>query len=52
MNLHNSKDPKVADLKNGALDEATKAYTQTVKYDEKGNFPQAKQGIKDLRYYC
>jgi tetratricopeptide (TPR) repeat protein len=46
MNLHNSKDPKVADLKKGALDEATKAYTQTLKLDEKGNFPQAKQGIK------
>lgn len=46
MNLHNSKDAKVADLKNGALDEAAKAYAQTVKYDEKGNFPQAKQGLK------
>lgn len=46
MNLHNSKDPKLADLKNGALDEAAKAYAQTVKLDEKGNFPQAKQGLK------
>ena len=46
MNLHNSKDAKVADLKNGALDEAAKAYAQTVKFDEKGNFPQAKQGLK------
>lgn len=46
MNLHNSKDPKAADLKKGALDEASKAYSQTLKLDEKGNFPQAKQGIK------
>jgi tetratricopeptide (TPR) repeat protein len=46
MNIHNSKDPKLADLKNGALDEAAKAYAQTVKLDEKGNYPQAKQGLK------
>ncbi|HRG58364.1 MAG TPA: tetratricopeptide repeat protein [Bacteroidia bacterium] len=46
MNLHNSKDAKVVDLKKGALDEATKAYSQTLKLDEKGNFPQAKQGLK------
>jgi tetratricopeptide (TPR) repeat protein len=46
MNLHNSKDAKVADMRNGALDEAAKAYAQTIKYDEKGNFPQAKQGLK------
>jgi len=46
MNLHNSKDAKLADLKNGALDEATKAYGQTIKLDEKNTFPQAKQGVK------
>jgi tetratricopeptide (TPR) repeat protein len=46
MLLHNAKDAKVADLKNGALDEAAKAYAQTVKLDEKGNFPAAKQGLK------
>lgn len=46
MNLHNAKDPKLADLKNGALDEAAKAYAQTVKLDEKGSYPQAKQGLK------
>jgi tetratricopeptide (TPR) repeat protein len=46
MNLHNSKDAKLAELKNGALDEAAKAYAQTLKLDEKGNYPQAKQGLK------
>jgi tetratricopeptide (TPR) repeat protein len=36
----------VADLKNGSLDEAAKAYAQTVKLDEKNNYPQAKDGLK------
>ena len=46
MLLYNSKDAKVADLKNGSLDEAAKAYAQTVKLDEKNNYPQAKDGLK------
>jgi len=46
MLLYNCKDAKVADLKNGSLDEAAKAYAQTVKLDEKNNYPQAKDGLK------
>ncbi len=46
MLLYNSKDAKVANLKNGSLDEAAKAYAQTVKLDEKNNYPQAKDGLK------
>jgi len=46
MNLYNSKDAKVADLKSGALDEAAKSYAETIKLDEKVIYPQAKQGLK------
>ncbi len=46
MNLYNAKDPKLAEFKSGAFDEAVKAYAQTVKYDEKKNFPQAQRGLK------
>jgi tetratricopeptide (TPR) repeat protein len=45
-NLYISKDAKLEQYKAGALDEAIKAYAQTIKFDEKVNFPQAKQGIR------
>ncbi|MFN7692342.1 MAG: tetratricopeptide repeat protein [Bacteroidota bacterium] len=46
MNLYNSKDPKAADNKGVFFDEAAKAYSTAIKLDEKGNYPQATQGVK------
>ena len=47
FNIHNSKDPKLAEFKEGAIDEAAKAYAKTIKLDDKKSFPTAERGLKN-----
>lgn len=46
MNIYNSKDAKLDSYKEGAFEEAVKAYGKTKELDPKNNYPEAKQGLK------
>jgi Flp pilus assembly protein TadD len=45
MRIAQSKDPKVNELSANALEEATNAFAEAVKLDDKGNYREAKTGL-------
>jgi Flp pilus assembly protein TadD len=47
MRISQSKDPKVNALSSNALDEATTSFSEAVKLDTKGNYPEAKVGLQN-----
>lgn len=47
MLIAQSKDPKVSALSSNALEEATNAYAEAVRLDDKGNYPEAKNGLQN-----
>lgn len=44
--INESKDPKIEAIKGNALEELAKSYENTIKFDEKGTYPNAKDGLR------